>query len=923
MTSYEKARQLVLVMLKGTPNPTPDIIQANVKLVIDMLRAQGQENIDENYLIRDIESRVVTWRREATILDDSRNDHKIWLPYKRSKIDWRFWKRYERFLMEERGLSEKSVNKLDEITDKILERLEDPKREGSWDRRGMIVGQIQSGKTSNYIGLVCKAADAGYKLIIILAGMHKSLRSQTQYRVDQGFLGFDTRLNRAFDREKNLRIGVGDLPGEEFITVHSLTSSDDRGDFNKKVASQVGVIPGGNDPVILVIKKNKSVLKNLINWAVSVRGQVDSVLGKTIVRGIPLLVIDDEADNASVNTNPIPIDEHGQPLDDYDVSAINGQIRKLLNSFEKSAYIGYTATPFANIFIFPQGETTSHGEDLFPRDFIINLPAPSNYIGPSEIFGLDTEDQEDPQFGFPIIRIINDYQRFLPDNHGKEFVPEYLPDSLKLAIKSFILTCAIRNARGEKNNHNSMLVHVTRFIAVQDIIHQLITEEITAIRRKFEYEKSDSPDSIIRQLEDIFYSDYVPTTRYMKNILDDCLVSETSWDQVREHIFDVISRIQVKVINGTARDALDYTDHPDGLSVIAVGGDKLSRGLTLEGLSVSYYLRASRMYDTLMQMGRWFGYRPGYPDLCRLFTSQDLAQWYRDINQASEELRREFDYMSALNATPADYGLRVRTHPDGLLITAVNKMRSGTLMDLSYSNSIVETIVFHKDRSIISTNLRLTNQFIRNLGPENDKVQNNLIWCDVPAVKIVELLAEFIVHPESRKAKPEFLSNYIQNQLTKGELTNWTVVLKNNTTAAEAQKIDLGGFIVGLTKRTDPTDPIDPERYIMRQGRFISPKDEYIDLSKDQIAQAFDLMRNDPDRIARSSKTPDVPSGPYIRTVRSPQSGLLLIYPLIPDETHRSDEAFIGLAFSIPKSDNVIPIQYKVNNIYWEQEFGS
>jgi hypothetical protein len=217
----------------------------------------------------------------------------------------------------------------------------------------------------------------------------------------------------------------------------------------------------------------------------------------------------------------------------------------------------------------------------------------------------------------------------------------------------------------------------------------------------------------------------------------------------------------------------------------------------------------------------------------------------------------------------------------------------------------------------------LTNQFIRNLGPENDKVQNNLIWCDVPAVKIVELLAEFIVHPESRKAKPEFLSNYIQNQLTKGELTNWTVVLKNNTTAAEAQKIDLGGFIVGLTKRTDPTDPIDPERYIMRQGRFISPKDEYIDLSKDQIAQAFDLMRNDPDRIARSSKTPDVPSGPYIRTVRSPQSGLLLIYPLIPDETHRSDEAFIGLAFSIPKSDNVIPIQYKVNNIYWEQEFGS
>lgn len=923
MTSYEKARQLVLVMLKGIPNPTPEIIQANVQLVLEMLRAQGEEYIDKNYLIRDIESRVVTWRREATILDDSRNDHKIWLPYKRSKIEWRFWKRYERFLMEERGLSEKSINKLDELTDKILERLEDPTREGSWDRRGMIVGQIQSGKTSNYIGLVCKAADAGYKLIIILAGMHKSLRSQTQYRVDQGFLGFDTRLNRAFDREKNLRIGVGNLPGEEFITVHSLTSSDDRGDFNKKVASQVGVIPGGNDPVILVIKKNKSVLKNLINWAVSVRGQPDSAFGRTIVRGTPLIVIDDEADNASVNTNPIPVDENGQPLDDYDVSAINGQIRKLLNSFEKSAYIGYTATPFANIFIFPQGETTSHGEDLFPRDFIINLPAPSNYIGPSEIFGLDTEDQEDPQFGFPVIRIINDYRSFLPDDHGKEFVPKNLPESLKLAIKSFILTCAIRNARGEKNNHNSMLVHITRFIAVQDIIHQLIAEEITTLRRKYEYERSDSPDSLVRQFEDIFYSDYVPTTQYMKNVHDDCLVTETSWAQVREHIFDVISRIQVKVINGTARDALDYTDHPDGLSVIAVGGDKLSRGLTLEGLAISYYLRASRMYDTLMQMGRWFGYRPGYADLCRLFTSQDLARWYRDINQASEELRREFDYMAALNATPAEYGLRVRTHPDGLLITAVNKMRSGTIMDLSYSNSIVETIVFHKDQSIISTNLRLTNQFIQSLGPVTDKPHNNFVWRDVPATNVLDLLAEFIVHTESRKAKPELLSNYIQNQLTKGELTNWTVMLKNNTTAAEAQKINLGGFTVGLTKRTDPTDPVDPDRYVMRQGRFIDPKDEYIDLSEDQVAQALDLMINDPDRIARSLKTPNDPSGPYIRTIRPPQQGLLLIYPLIPDETHPTDEAFIGLAFSIPRSDNVIPIQYKVNNIYWEQEFGS
>lgn len=921
MHAYEKARQLVLVMLKGIPHPTPEDIKANVKLVADMLRAQGLEEFDDDYLTRDIESRVVTWRGSATVLDDNRNDHKAWLPYKKSKIDWRFWKRYERFLMEERGLSETGINKLDELTDKILERLEDPKREESWDRRGMIVGQIQSGKTSNYIGLVCKAADAGYNLIIILAGMHKSLRSQTQYRIDEGFLGFDTRLNRAFDKEKNLRMGVGALPGEEIIAVNSLTSSEDRGDFNRKVASQVGVIPGGSDPVILVVKKNKSVLKNLINWAVSVRGEEDLELRKTIVRGIPLLVIDDEADNASVNTNPIPLNENGQPLDDYDVSAINGQIRKLLNSFEKSAYIGYTATPFANIFIFPQGETTTYGEDLFPRDFIMNLPAPSNYIGPTEIFGLHSESEEEMQLGFPIIKTIDDYQRFLPDNHTKEFVPEYLPDSLKKAIKSFILSSAIRMARGERNNHNSMLVHVTRYTAVQEKIKQLILDEMTALRRKYEYENNDSPNHIIHQFEAIFYSDFISTMESMKNLHDDSLMTEVTWDQMSDYIFDVISRIQVKVINGTARDALDYIDHPEGLSVIAVGGDKLSRGLTLEGLSLSYYLRASRMYDTLMQMGRWFGYRPGYADLCRLYTSRELEQWYRHINFASEELRREFDYMAALNATPADYGLRVRTHPDGLLITAVNKMRSGTLMDLSYANSVVETVIFHKDESIINTNLRLIDQFIHDLGSESENVKNNFIWCDIPTSKILSLLSEFVVHPESRKAKPDLLYDYIQKQLQKGELTSWTVALINNTRAEMGHSITIGGRNIGLTKRTDQDSPY-PDKYVMKKGRLISPSDEYLDLSEEQIKEALKLMENDPDRIARSLKTPNEPSGPYLRTVRPAQKGLLLIYPLDPEEP-KVAKPIIGLAFSIPKSDNVIPIQYKVNNIYWEQEFAN
>jgi hypothetical protein len=330
-----------------------------------MLKAEGRsESIDQEYLINDIESRCEIWKGRATVLQDRQKDHKIWLPAKKSQIEWKFWNRYKRFLMEETGLPEQMIFRIDELTDNVLELLEDPRREEDWDRRGMVVGQVQSGKTSNYTGLICKAADAGYKLIIVLAGMHKSLRSQTQIRMDEGFLGFDTRLGRAFNKE-NLRIGVGNLPGEEFITVHSLTSSDDNGDFSRKFAYQVGVIPGGGDPVILVVKKQKSVLSNLINWAISVRGQENPQSGKIIVRNIPLLVIDDEADNASVNTKIIPVDENGNPLNDYEVSAINGKIRTLLDHFEQSAYVGYTATPFANIFINPEGDTESMEKIFF------------------------------------------------------------------------------------------------------------------------------------------------------------------------------------------------------------------------------------------------------------------------------------------------------------------------------------------------------------------------------------------------------------------------------------------------------------------------------------------------------------------------------------------------------------------------------
>jgi len=918
MSTLEKARQLVLVMLKGDQVPTSELIREKCSLVLSMLsHEKDYEPVDVEYLIRDIESRCEIWKGRATVLEDNQKRHIVWLPDKKSSTEWKFWRRYQRYLMEEKGISESSIIRIDELTDKALELLEDPHRDGEWDCRGMVVGQVQSGKTSNYTGLICKAADAGYKLIIVLAGMHKSLRSQTQLRLDEGFLGFDTRQGRKFDME-NLRTGVGRLVGEELISVHSLTSSEDNGDFSKKVAQQVGVLPGGADPVILVVKKQKSVLSNLIKWAISVRGQRDPQTGNTVVRNIPLLVIDDEADNASVNTNPIPLDENNQPLSDYDVSAINGKIRELLHHFEKSAYVGYTATPFANIFIFPDGETSTHGEDLFPRDFIINLPAPPNYVGPSQIFGFTRNDdrEEDEETGLPIIRIIRDYHASIPDQHKKQFIPKELPASLKTAIKSFIISCAARKARGEKKCHNSMLVHVTRYISVQEILANLLSIELTTQRRRLEYEKPDSENSIYHEMEEIWQSDYAPTSAEIAGRICDPLLTPLEWNQVRAHLYDAASRIRISTINGTAKDALDYKDNPDGLNVIAVGGDKLSRGLTLEGLTVSYYLRASRMYDTLMQMGRWFGFRPGYIDLCRLYTSQELVEWYRFINLASEELRREFDYMASLKATPRDYGLRVRTHPDGLKITAVNKMRSGTEMELSFSNSIVQTVFFPRDSEVHSYNLNLLKKTITVLGKESVILFDSPVWKDVGSDTILSLIDEYQFHPGS--VRSDLMQQYIREQNARGELTSWTIALISRKNARNS--IPLNGYSLGLTVRNP--DPERTDLFVIKKGQLISPKHESIDLSEGEFQDALARMISDPDRKGEQEKIPTLPSGPYIRGARPAERGLLLVYILDPENTGISVPV-TGLAFSFPGSEKAVRIRYKVNNIYWEQEFDS
>ena len=911
MSDLETARVIALNLLGVGAPPDEAAVRKAAENAVQVLKAQAPSTeIDIDALVRELEANLNVVVGSASTLTDDTSDHLPWLPDRRASIEWSFTRRYQRFLKELKGWALPTLQRSDDLTDRVLGLLEDPCRPGSWDRRGMVVGEVQSGKTSNYIELICKVADAGYKFIVVLTGTTNSLRAQTQLRFDEGFLGWDTRLNLALD-SKNKRVGVGTLLGEPLLRAIPSTNGDERGDFNLKVANQFNVRLGG-DPVIMVVKKNGPVLRNLTRWARS----LSPVGPREPTPNTPILVIDDEADFASVNTRP-------SSPDDEDPTVINGRIRELLNAFEQSVYIGYTATPFANIFIYPDQDAGKHGRDLFPQDFLINLPVPSNHVGPTKIFGLPEgpDDDEGPVLALPLVRVVNDHHDQVPNVHRNNWTIGELPNSLTSAMKAFILACAARTARRQEGQHNSMLIHVTRFVDVQSQVADLVRYELRDLQNRIRYGDGDSSDLIIDQLRSMWQEDFVPSSRAVRELYPDLMLgcTEVSWEAVRSELVESSQRIQVKVINGAAKDALDYWDHPEGLSAIVIGGDKLSRGLTLEGLSVSYYLRASRMYDTLLQMGRWFGYRPGYVDLCRLYTTDELRDFYSHISMANDELRQEFDLMADRGMTPSEFGLRVRSHPAGLVITAANKMRNGTSMTVSYSADISETISFDRTPDVNRTNHERFGRFIVSLGSTIREPTGNHIWTGVAGEDVADLLADISVHPGSRKARGDYIARYIRSQNTLGGLTDWTVALISNLHGEGPA--ELGGVpVYPLRRRPHPPDSLD-RASVYRIRRLVSPEDEMIDLTTEQkesaLAQTVGQYRKNPGS-SRHRADPSRPSGPYIRRVRDFRNGLLLIYPL--QELDANGLPFVGFAASFPAARSDTPIEYYVNTVYWQEE---
>lgn len=954
MTSKEEENRQTIVkfvqaLLRSEHDPssiTPALINTKIDLVLMMQPAWG-EGLDRNAVTDELIRRFSLWiGTDATMSNEA--GHIAWLTAARRE-NWRYWQRYSEWL--ERNLSFKAVEALDQSTDRVLGLLEDPRREGKWDRRGMVVGHVQSGKTSHYSGLINKAADAGYKIIIVLAGMHNNLRSQTQVRLDEAFLGYETS-----PVEKDLAIiGVGQIDTDPAIRPNYATNRSDKGDFSTAAAKNLGITPEQR-PWLFVVKKHKGILERLLLWIRNhVANSVDDT-GRKVVTNLPLLMIDDEADHASVDTGEQSFDADGNPDPDHDPKPINSAIRRILASFTRRAYVGYTATPFANIFIHSRGETPDEGVDLFPSAFITNLAAPSNYIGPARVFGY--AGTQERQGGLPLVRIIEDHVNkegsggWMPPKHKNGHIPihdgtQAIPPSLVDAIDTFVLTSAVRRLRGQATQHCSMLIHVTRFTSVQEEVRHQVDDHVRLLRQKITRRVSHEPE--LRRLQAAFENDLLPTTETVRMACPDWVTYEdVVWSQVEAVLAETLADIDVRTINGTAKDALDYVERAaTGLKVIAIGGDKLSRGLTLEGLCVSYFLRASKMYDTLMQMGRWFGYRPGYVDLCRLFMTEDLEKWFGQITDAAEELREEFDMMAEAGGTPADYGLKVASH-SGLMVTSPLKMRAATTLMLSFSGQLLETVALHRSRPVLQKNLDATRRLLAETGKKPQLIPEMVrpngrtdrwkgyLWERVEASLIIDFLLTYQTHYAARKVNSQLIADFINEMVAAGELTEWTIALIGGGEGAQTELFP--GCPTEMNKRSG--DKHQDDRYSI--GRLLDPKDESITLDLKQWQAALEVTqkawKDDPGRNRDRAK-PETPNGPAIRKIRGlgasgvdaqPERGLLILYALdpglaeigFPDDT----PPVVAFGISFPASSTRKTVPYEVNDVLikqWMMDYGS
>ena len=887
-----------------------------------------------DFLISDIDlfkqflfREVTAYTAPAIGVVDNNLDDKTWWDDLRKAESFmpEYWQRYYHYLRKKPSWSITAVDEIDRSTDEIMNALANPRKGTANDRMGMVFGYVQSGKTDHYIGLINKAYDAGYRVIIVLTGIHNSLRSQTQSRIDEEVLGYETSLENIVDltRERNaIGVGIG-AHNQVAEVVQSITTRDDKGDVNK-ISESVSMMP----PFIIVTKKNATVLRTILRFFRKDHC-AEIIDGKKIIPAkYPALIIDDEADQASINTNET-YDEFDNVLDDYNPTTINGLIRELLKMFECRSYAGYTATPFANIFIPPHVDSEKYGTDLFPRDFIFRAPRADQYIGAREFFGI-SGDENTPVM--PLFRPIEAGAAFLGKGTKATDAVSNIPDELKKAIKYFLISTALRNCRGQVNKPNTMLVHIVRFVSQQNTVKKLVK---TYYEEELENYIKYGDSSIRDDLKAIWEEDYLPTTSKLRvqfaKYMGGC--TDVSWDDIWTEIRRIVTKKEITIysVNGKSKDALLYKNHEGKpFNVIVIGGDKLSRGLTLEGLTVSYFTRNSNTYDTLMQMGRWFGFRPGYLDACRLFTTPRLNGLFAHISMATEDLAAQFDFMNSVVQTPREFGLRVSSHPT-LEITSKNKLRTGYEIKRDFSCKLSQTRVFdidgeQYDRNFAAVeNLLLSIRHCRITAEQYQSIHGRSVpgkhyfWKNVSAYDIANFFENYETSKTATRANSKYMADYVRtlNADGIGGVKNWTVCLIN---IDNGEPFDIAGIKVGGGIFREENHGVSSYDTTCSIHTMTSAGHEYFDYTQallDDVSRLREQYKDD-DAVTKVNE--------MIRKYTRPfEKGLLLLYPIADagELTKRkgSHKTPFGFAAVFPDRQGKGNLQsYRMNDIALEKD---
>ncbi|WP_405555437.1 Z1 domain-containing protein [Streptomyces sp. NBC_01171] len=731
-------------------------------------------------------------------------------------------------LLRKDGWSEEpAIRSLDESSTRVVSLLNHPK-ENSFSTRGLVVGYVQSGKTTNFTSVMAKAADRGYKLFIVLAGIHNGLRRQTQARLAQQLVE----------------------PNPSLWSQLTIVEKDFTPQANP--ASYFG--KSNKTHVLCVVKKNATVLRKLARWLEE---------ASDYLQDCPALIIDDEADQATVATK-----------------SINPLILDIMSNLPRSAYVGYTASPFANLLIDPSAK------DLYPRDFVVNLPKPRGHFGTEVLFGryaLDGEDPEQVDDGYDMIRSVplDDVARVRPESRAdiEGFEPD-ITDTLRRSIEYFWLVTAARRVRRRGNPHSTMLIHTS----VNTAVHNSFKRPLEHLLRRTAESLDDM--GLRSRLRDLWDEE---TARVPAEELGE---KKVAFDELEPELPGVLRNCRIIMDNSSSEDRLDYENGP--VVAIAVGGNTLSRGLTLEGLSVSYFVRAVSAYDTLLQMGRWFGFRNGYADLPRIWMTDELAEWFRHLATVETEMRRDIDTYMTEAETPLTFAVRLRTHP-ALRVTAAAKMRDAVTAASSYGGKRVQTHYFRTDAEWLRGNIKAARDLVaaatqNAVRIEERQSEGRYLFRDVPYDAVTDFLSAYKFHDKSPENDADLITGYIRKRVKMADsLRRWNVAIVGNP-AGEPFSLT-NKVSVGLSTRArlavTTTDP-----HFADIKTLMSRRDAAVDLDGDTARLTEQQIMD-------------------LRHALLPDTGLLVLYPIdktsTPSPTKKlraplnAEEHVVGVGLVFPE----------------------